>query len=95
MVVITDALLNVATWLVELITDALPELAGSTWDTLMPDFDGWGAYVGDKVGPVNSIIPVVEIFQMLDITFTYVLPSLAAYSVAHWIYSHLPVVGKG
>jgi len=92
-VVIVDAILALGALLIGALSSALPALS-TAWDS-RPDFSTWGTFVGEKVGPIDTLVPIAQVFGLLDVTFSYVVPAVIAYSVAHWIYSHLPVVGKG
>jgi len=92
--VIVDAVLSLVGFLVSIVAAALP--ASSSWmGDSRPDFDSWGASVGERVGPIDQIVPIAVVFDLLDATFSYVMPAVMLYVIAHWIYSHLPFVGTG
>jgi len=92
--VVVDAVIALAALLLSGLAAVMPTL-DSAWSSARPDFDDWGSALGERVGPIDSLIPMSEVFSLLDVTFTYVLPAVVLYSVVHWVYAHLPMVGKG
>lgn len=57
--------------------------------------DSWSSWITSYAGPLDRWFPVKETFQALVIFFAVWMPSMVTYTVVHWIYRHLPVLGKG
>lgn len=91
---IVNAILSLGSALVELISGALSPLS-TAFSSYRASFSGWGSWVGDRVGPANQILPISTLFSLLDVTFSYVIPSMIVYSLAYWVYAHIPFLGKG
>lgn len=87
---ITAAFLKLVGLLLDVITAPLPE------DTLdMGAIGTVGALFAQYTGPANAFLPMYELGQFLVIFFGVWLPSALVYTVAKWIYRHLPLIGKG
>lgn len=87
---IIDALFSVIGTVLQLLADALPE---STLDLpVLSDIGGW---FGEYAAPLDRWFPVTETAVFLDLVVTIWMPAALAYSIAHWVYSHLPVIGAG
>lgn len=54
-----------------------------------------GGWVGERMGPADQVLPMVELAQFLVIVLTVWMPAALTYTVVKWIYRHLPFVGKG
>lgn len=82
-------LLDVLTAILTAIPDAsLPAGAADVLETFAEE-------IGGKVGGLDSVLPITEASVLVGwILGTYV-PVVVAYQVAHWVWTHLPVIGNG
>lgn len=87
---ITGLLLKALGLLLGWLTALLPE-----GDLVIDVSDSWSAWITEYAGPLDRWFPVRETFQALVIFFGIWLPSTMVYTVTHWVYRHLPVIGKG
>lgn len=92
---IGDAVLALLGGLLGLFAEALPAAGTGTLWGAPPDLDDMGTDIGRRVAPLHNLIPIGTVFHLLSLTFKYVLPALVTYSGIHWVYKHLPIIGKG
>lgn len=70
------------------VLDLLPD------DTVpWPDGDGYGQWIGALVGPMNAIAPLSEMATIIALTVTVVLPAVATFRIAVWVWGMVPVIG--
>lgn len=57
--------------------------------------DDFAEMVGGGVGALDAVVPVTEAMFMLSwVLITYV-PCVIAFTIARWVFTHLPVIGNG
>ena len=87
---ITDAILgkiaDVLTWLAGL----LP-LGGLN----LPPYQDISTLIGTYTGPFDKILPMSEAMTFAYIFFAVWLPTSIAYTIAMFVFTHMPFIGKG
>jgi hypothetical protein len=83
--------------LIELILDGISLLIPdvdlpSSVTTLVDDF---GPIVVGYLFALNGLLPVAELATFAGWVMTLYLPAAVTYAVVRWLYSHIPVLGKG
>lgn len=87
---ITDAVVSLVASFLGLLGAALPV------DSLdLPSGSSIASAIGTYAGPFDRFLPLSEAATFLHLVFSVWLPIALAYSVAKWVYRHLPVFGKG
>lgn len=51
--------------------------------------------VGSAVGGLDGLLPITELLVAVGWVLTTYVPVVVTYSVARWVYTHLPVIGNG
>lgn len=51
--------------------------------------------LGSAVGGLDGLLPITELLVAVGWVLTTYVPVVMSYSVARWIYTHLPVIGNG
>lgn len=90
---ITGAIFRLLAVMLGWLSDQLP-VSGLT-SSALEDAEAFGEMLGERAGPFDAYLPLVEMMQGLVIWATVWVPACVAYTVAVWIFKHLPVIGKG
>lgn len=90
---ITDAILRLLAGMLGWLSDQLP-VSGLT-SSALAEAESFGTKLGEQAGPFDAYVPLVEMMQGIVIWATVWVPAAVAYTVAVWIFKHLPVIGKG
>lgn len=78
---IITSFLDLLTWLVGLLpTDTV------TW----PIVSGLSSWVGNQLGPLNSMAPLDEGFTAVELAVDTIIPTLISVRVILWLYFMLP-----
>lgn len=88
---IPKAILNSVAGLLVAILDALPDLTLPV-GTYPEDF---AEAIGGALGGLDGILPISELATVTAWILTVYVPVVFAYSMARWVYTHLPVIGNG
>ncbi len=48
--------------------------------------------IGSKLGAVNAILPMTESLGLVAFALGVVLPMAGAYTIANWIWRHIPTI---
>lgn len=67
----------------------LPE-DGVSW----PDGNGLGSWLGEAMGPMDSVMPVAEMVDVTLLTVNVVFPAMVVFRLTMFIYGKIPVVGS-
>jgi len=51
--------------------------------------------IASYMGPVDTVLPAYETMVAVGVVILIWLPAVVAYSLANWIYRHVPVLGGG
>lgn len=88
---IVEAILNtIAGLLVELL-EAIPDLTLPV-GTYPEDF---AEALGGALGGLDGVLPISELALVTAWILTVYVPVVFAYSMARWVYTHLPIIGNG
>lgn len=86
---IVTALLALLTVILEAIPDAnLPEAAATA-------LESFATTIGGALGGLDSMLPVTEVATFVGWVLGTYVPIMVAYQIAHWVWTHLPVIGNG
>lgn len=90
---ITDLIVGGLLDLLTVILDAVPDapLPGVASDAL----EDFATELGASLGGLDSIIPITEASVFVGWVLGTYIPIVITYQVAHWIWTHLPIVGNG
>lgn len=87
--VLVGGLLDVLAAVLGAIPDAsLPAIAS----TSLEDF---AEEIGGALGGLDSLLPITEAAVFVGWVLGTYVPIAVAYYVAHWVWTHLPVIGNG
>lgn len=87
-------------WLLELIALLLDAVSFLIPDVDLPSsvttlVDDFGPIIVGYLFALNGILPVAELATFAGWVMTLYLPAAVTYAIARWLYSHIPVLGKG
>lgn len=86
---ITEAIVSGGLLLLRGLFDLFPD------DSLdYPAVDGFGAMLGDLVGPFDALVPLHELADTLAITVTVLLPGMLVYRGIMFVWGKVPVFGS-
>ena len=88
---ITDALITVVNTVVGAFNALFPSLTLPTWFTSDTIGSTVANYIGGMLGAVHSWFPVTAVLTVLSAVVT-MLPLIAAYLVAEWVWRHVPTI---
>lgn len=84
--VITEAIAGAVLGLLRTVLGFLPD------DMIdYPNVFGIGTTFGNMVGPFDSIAPVHEIVDVLDVSLSVVIPALLVFKLTVWLYGKIPM----
>jgi hypothetical protein len=91
--VILELLLSLIELLLDGVALLIPDVdLPSSVTTLVDDF---GPIIVGYLFALNGLLPVAELATFAGWVMTLYLPAAVTYSIARWLYSHIPVLGKG
>lgn len=86
---LVTALLGLLTLVLEAIPDAnLPVAAGNALSSL-------ATTIGGSLGGLDAMLPISEVATFVGWVLGTYVPIMVAYQIAHWVWTHLPVIGNG
>lgn len=88
---IADLLIAIILSIFDLILGVLPTASLGLSDATSSVAD----FMGQKSGPMDSMLPVHELFQVVAVGVVVYMPAMAVYVTANWIFRHFPWVGAG
>jgi hypothetical protein len=84
-----DALLAVLTLVLAAIPDvSMPAAASSA-------LSSFATTLGAQLGGLDGMLPITEVGSFVGWVLGTYVPIVIAYHVAHWVWTHLPVIGNG
>lgn len=88
---LTDLLITSVLGPLTLLLEALPDVELPV-GTYVEDF---AAAIGGALGGLDGILPITEVAEVTGWILTVYVPVVIAYTVARWVYTHLPIIGNG
>lgn len=86
---LVGGLLDLLTLVLAAIDDvSLPGAASTALEDLATE-------IGGKLGGLDSVVPITEASVFVGWVLGTYVPVIVAYQVAHWIWTHLPIIGNG
>lgn len=86
---LVGGMLDLLTLVLGAIPDApLPAVASDA----LEDF---ATEIGSSLGGLDGIIPITEAGVFVGWVLGTYVPIILTYQVAHWVWTHLPIVGNG
>lgn len=86
---IVEALLGLLQAILSAIPDASLPAAAST---VLSDF---ATLLGSQLGGLDGMLPISEIGAVVGWVLGTYVPVVIAYQIAHWVWTHLPIIGNG
>lgn len=86
---LVGALLDVLTYLLDLIPDAsLPAAAANA-------LDSFAGQIGGSLGGLNGLLPISECMVFIGWVLGTYVPIVIALQTSMWVWAHLPIIGNG
>lgn len=86
---IVGALLDLLTLVLAAIPDvSLPAIASDSLESL-------ATTIGGQLGGLDQVVPITEAAVFLGWVLGTYVPIMVAYQIAHWVWTHLPIIGNG
>jgi hypothetical protein len=90
-VVITNALIALASGIVSVFNSLLPHFTAPSWFGASSGLSSVATYMGDVLSIFQPILPVDAIINVMAALFI-ILPVVGAYTVFQWIWNHVPSI---